>query len=35
MERARKAVEEGLDAVHARAYAKVGAVDPGAGLRRG
>jgi lysophospholipid acyltransferase (LPLAT)-like uncharacterized protein len=35
MEEARKAVEEGLDAVHARAYARVGAVDPGAGLRRG
>ena len=34
MEEARKAVETGLDAVHARAYAKVGAVDPGAGLRR-
>jgi lysophospholipid acyltransferase (LPLAT)-like uncharacterized protein len=35
MELARKAVEAGLDAVHARAYAKVGAADPGAGLRRG
>jgi lysophospholipid acyltransferase (LPLAT)-like uncharacterized protein len=34
MEEARKAVEAGLDAVHARAYAKVGAADPGAGLRR-
>jgi lysophospholipid acyltransferase (LPLAT)-like uncharacterized protein len=34
MEEARKAVEAGLDAVHARAYAKVGATDPGAGLRR-
>jgi len=33
MERARQAVEAGLDAVHARAYAKVGGVDPGAGLR--
>jgi lysophospholipid acyltransferase (LPLAT)-like uncharacterized protein len=35
MEVARKAVEAGLDAVHARAYARVGAADPGAGLRRG
>jgi lysophospholipid acyltransferase (LPLAT)-like uncharacterized protein len=35
MECARRAVEAGLDAVHARAYAKVGAADPGAGLRRG
>jgi lysophospholipid acyltransferase (LPLAT)-like uncharacterized protein len=35
MERARAAVEAGLDAIHARAYAMVGAVDPGAGLRRG
>jgi len=35
MEVARKAVEAGLDAVHARAYAKVGAADPGSGLRRG
>jgi lysophospholipid acyltransferase (LPLAT)-like uncharacterized protein len=35
MELARKAVEAGLDEVHARAYAKVGAVDPGADLRRG
>jgi len=34
LERARKAVEAGLDAVHARAYALVGATDPGAGLRR-
>jgi lysophospholipid acyltransferase (LPLAT)-like uncharacterized protein len=34
MEEARKAVEAGLDAVHARAYAKVGAADPGAGLGR-
>jgi lysophospholipid acyltransferase (LPLAT)-like uncharacterized protein len=34
MEARRKAVEDGLDSVHARAYAKVGAVDPGAGLRR-
>ena len=34
LEEARKAVEAGLDAVHARAYAKVGAADPGAGLRR-
>lgn len=35
MELARKAVEAGLDAVHAQAYAKVGAADPGVGLRRG
>jgi lysophospholipid acyltransferase (LPLAT)-like uncharacterized protein len=35
LEVARKAVEAGLDAVHARAYAKVGAADPGVGLRRG
>jgi hypothetical protein len=35
MEVARKAVEAGLDAVHARAYARVGAADPGTGLRRG
>jgi lysophospholipid acyltransferase (LPLAT)-like uncharacterized protein len=35
MEVARQAVEAGLDAVHARAYARVGAADPGAGLRRG
>jgi len=34
MEAARRAVEEGLDAVHARAYAMVGSRDPGAGLRR-
>ncbi len=34
MEEARKAVEAGLDAVHARAYALVGDRDPGAGLRR-
>jgi lysophospholipid acyltransferase (LPLAT)-like uncharacterized protein len=34
METRRKAVEDGLDAVHARAYARVGAVDPGADLRR-
>jgi lysophospholipid acyltransferase (LPLAT)-like uncharacterized protein len=34
VERARKAVEAGLDEVHARAYAKVGGVDPGAGLRK-
>jgi lysophospholipid acyltransferase (LPLAT)-like uncharacterized protein len=33
LEEARKAVEAGLDAVHARAYARVGAADPGAGLR--
>jgi lysophospholipid acyltransferase (LPLAT)-like uncharacterized protein len=32
-ETARLAVQEGLDAVHARAYALVGGVDPGAGLR--
>jgi lysophospholipid acyltransferase (LPLAT)-like uncharacterized protein len=30
MERLRQAVEDGLDAVHARAYALVGAADPGA-----
>ena len=35
MARARDAVEAGLDAVHARAYGKVGALDPGAGLRGG
>jgi lysophospholipid acyltransferase (LPLAT)-like uncharacterized protein len=35
MARARDAVEAGLDAVHARAYGKVGAVDPGADLRGG
>jgi lysophospholipid acyltransferase (LPLAT)-like uncharacterized protein len=34
MERARLAVEAGLDSVHARAYAKIGARDPGDGLRR-
>jgi lysophospholipid acyltransferase (LPLAT)-like uncharacterized protein len=34
MEARRKDVETGLDEVHARAYAKVGASDPGAGLRR-
>jgi len=34
METARRAVEEGLDAVHARAYAMVGSRDPGADLRR-
>jgi lysophospholipid acyltransferase (LPLAT)-like uncharacterized protein len=33
LEQARKAVEAGLDAVHARAYARIGANDPGAGLR--
>jgi lysophospholipid acyltransferase (LPLAT)-like uncharacterized protein len=33
MEAARRAVEEGLDAVHARAYAMVGGRDPGAGMR--
>lgn len=32
-EAARLAVEAGLDAVHARAYALIGAEDPGAGLR--
>jgi lysophospholipid acyltransferase (LPLAT)-like uncharacterized protein len=31
---ARRAVEQGLDAVHARAYAMIGARDPGADLRR-
>ena len=30
-EQARLAVERGLDAVHARAYALVGSTDPGAG----
>jgi len=30
----RKKVEDGLDDVHRRAYAKFGAADPGAGLRR-
>jgi lysophospholipid acyltransferase (LPLAT)-like uncharacterized protein len=34
MEAARLAVQNGLDAVHARAYALVGGVDPGADLRR-
>jgi hypothetical protein len=34
MEAARRAVEDGLDAVHARAYAMVGSRDPGANLRR-
>ncbi len=33
METARRAVEAGLDSTHARAYALVGGVDPGAGLR--
>ena len=33
MEAARLAVQDGLDRVHARAYALVGAADPGAGLR--
>jgi lysophospholipid acyltransferase (LPLAT)-like uncharacterized protein len=33
MEAARLAVQKGLDAAHARAYALVGGVDPGAGLR--
>jgi lysophospholipid acyltransferase (LPLAT)-like uncharacterized protein len=33
VEAAREAVERGLDAVHERAYALVGARDPGAGLR--
>ena len=33
MEARRKAVEAGLDAVHARAYARLGASDPGAHLR--
>jgi hypothetical protein len=33
LEAARVAVQNGLDAVHARAYAIVGARDPGAGLR--
>ena len=33
LERARQAVEEGLDAAHRRAYALVGAIDPGADLR--
>jgi hypothetical protein len=34
METARRQVEEGLDAAHARAYAMVGSRDPGADLRR-
>jgi len=34
MEAARLSVEQGLDAVHARAYARVGSSDPGAHLRR-
>ncbi len=34
MEAARLAVQDGLDAVHARAYARVGGADPGADLRR-
>lgn len=34
LEAARLAVQDGLDAVHARAYARIGDVDPGAGLRR-
>lgn len=34
MELLRKKVEDGLDDAHRRAYAKFGAVDPGAGLRR-
>jgi hypothetical protein len=34
MEDCRKAIEAGLDAVHRLAYAKVGASDPGADLRR-
>jgi lysophospholipid acyltransferase (LPLAT)-like uncharacterized protein len=33
MERARVAVERGLDDAHGRAYAMVGAADPGANLR--
>jgi hypothetical protein len=33
MEAARRAVEEGLDAVHARAYAMIGGRDPGEGVR--
>ena len=33
METLRRRVEEGLDEVHRRAYALVGATDPGAGLR--
>jgi lysophospholipid acyltransferase (LPLAT)-like uncharacterized protein len=34
LEAARRAVEAGLDAAHARAYAMVGARDPGADVRR-
>ncbi|MGD1016395.1 MAG: hypothetical protein ABR863_08150, partial [Roseiarcus sp.] len=34
LEAARQAVERGLDAAHARAYAMIGARDPGADLRR-
>ena len=34
MEEARRAVEAGLDAAHARAYAMVGGREPGAGLTR-
>ena len=34
MEAARRKVEDGLDLVHARAYALVGSRDPGADLRR-
>ncbi len=34
LEAARQAVEAGLDAAHARAYAMIGARDPGADLRR-
>ncbi len=34
LEAARRAVEAGLDAAHARAYARVGARDPGADVRR-
>jgi lysophospholipid acyltransferase (LPLAT)-like uncharacterized protein len=33
MEALRQAVEAGLDDAHRRAYARIGAVDPGAGLR--
>jgi len=33
METARRAIQDGLDAAHARAYALVGAADPGANLR--
>lgn len=35
MEAARQAVQDGLDDVHARAYALVGSADPGAHLRAG